>query len=453
MKKCRKVIALFIGLLLCFSMFTMPVAAARVNFPLRALNGALVADANTEYITSFSQDPVTKMITATVQVKHGSIYSSEPLALHGLNVSMSYSAKVAPYFKSAKTLFAAGRTSNSYSEFAWYSKPLYEPFNIVGSAYIRRDYFGGGVVSGTFTCAHPDYTLKVAPGQKIDVVELYFMPINGYDSLDLGMFGYTNIVDRNYLLNSTPWIGNGTRFMHYSESGASAYQDYVVSPTSFKMEAAGAAANGFPLIALNGDLVADQNTKYITQLSQNPTTKLITATVQIYNGNAQRQLSIMGISAAMSYSGKVAPYDKATGSYFSSGGAVTSIAEFKRYSTALINGFDLFGSTLIRGGAGGGSIGGKLSIYEPDKILKINPGQTVDIMEMYFMPVNGNDTLDASMFSYSLIVEPGSLLNLSPWLAHGTRYLYHTAYKTSTIETYVVSPESFSFVIKTQVVD
>ena len=531
-RKSKRVLASLICFLLCISVLSVTALAEPVySFPLKAPDGTLVADANTKFITSFKQDPATKIITATVQVQHGSADATQQIILGAISVDVLYSDKVAPCYVPANIIVPPGYKLNSYAEIYLYSKPLISNFSTYGSPYITREMSGGGLFGTKIGCIHPDDALKINPGETRDILEFYFRPVNGVDELDLSMFSYTHIFDASVFANDTSWIAYGTTYMYSKPVGSLYLYRYIDSPGSFKMHMQKlppavsannsnrtidgynasamewsynkdgpyyggaptvgadeqtiyvrakaddyysgydptfgahkkytasdptpvnfeAATSGyFELRALDGALVADSNTEYITLLKQNPVTKVISATIQIKNGNPNEQLVIAGACAAISYSDKVAPYNMVYGDLFAAGRtSYWNSAEFALYSKSLFAGFNLFGTQYInRDINGGGIMGTMLSCMHPDFYLKIPAGQTANVMEFYFKPVNGYDTLSEGMFNNIHVFDPDTLMNLSPWLANGSRYLHMVAYRVSSIMTYVESPNNFKCVIE-----
>ena len=205
-----------------------------------------------------------------------------------------------------------------------------------------------------------------------------------------------------------------------------------------------ALADDFPLRALNGiDLVADSDTQYITVFAQNPTSKLITATVQVYHGGKiDEDLVLGGAGLEITFNNKIAP-SSSTGSDIFSIGSNTSSTDFATYCTTLESTFSKLGATYIeRSASSGGVIGAKISNTESKDMLEIEPGQTKSIIKFYFMPLNGADRLDLDMFSYSYQFT-SNLVRLVPWLGNGSIYLEATATGKQTTETYAVNPAAF----------
>jgi hypothetical protein len=240
MSKSKRLVALF----LCFSLLFLlvpaaPVAALQQNgFPLLALNGDLVADANTQYITQLNQHPVTGLISVRIQVRNGSTgASARPLAFHGIGIALSYGPQIAPYaYNGDRSLFPAGakKTGNA-SNFTQYATPSLSSVRLFGSQYISRDADGsGGMIGANLTCSSVAGTIILYPGETIDIVILYFMPIDGGYMPNLqDQFSYAEIRDNSTLIRLNSWVGNGSRFLYRSSFSSLATETFIVSPEAF----------------------------------------------------------------------------------------------------------------------------------------------------------------------------------------------------------------------------
>jgi len=200
-------------------------------------------------------------------------------------------------------------------------------------------------------------------------------------------------------------------------------------------------AGALPLRAGDGALVADGNTRLVVTCEQCPDTKLITATLQIENNSGTDCITVQAIAAALSFDERVAPYAWGGGAgqiqnpIFGYGKSVADGAEFGKYCRALPylgeNGygdqiyFDTFGSQYIRRDGGGGAIGAKIGkpAGDTNPDLVIAPGQTAGIAEFYFMPVNGEDSLDIGMIGHCHERDPAELIWATPMIAYGATYL------------------------------
>ena len=214
----------------------------------------------------------------------------------------------------------------------------------------------------------------------------------------------------------------------------------------------------FPLLALNGDLVADQNTLFVTEISQDPVTKFITASVSVTNGSSgatAKNLVISGVSIELSFDSRISPYRynpvtdgnnhpyDATRLY--SGGLNINDAEFKKYSFAPTVGFQTMGSCAIQNSGSNRLMGVSVSSANTNDILHIAPGAKVTIAQMYFMPTNGQDLLDLNMFLFEYrnqSTTPGLLATrLANWIGNGKSFLYGDRRSMNSGETYLVNKQ------------
>ena len=236
MIKTKKWMSGILAVLLCCMMLPIvpALAAELTSFPvISEFSGDLVADEKTEYITLLSQDPVTKMITATIQIKHGGDAGSPNLLLDGIGIQLSFSDKVAPFDYDTGTIFT-GKTL-SRSEFEKYSKALMSTFKDFGSMIVQNDE-SGRFISTKLSCSRVEDRLIILPGQTVSVAELYFMPVNGTDTLRSGMFKYEYRLQD--FLRCAAWIALGTYSMQYTGLNTTNIQNYIVSPNSFKIRTA-----------------------------------------------------------------------------------------------------------------------------------------------------------------------------------------------------------------------
>ena len=219
-----------------------------------------------------------------------------------------------------------------------------------------------------------------------------------------------------------------------------------------------APAQEFPLLRKSDDdikpsdpgyyrtLIADAGTEYITYFTQDPSTKLITGTVQIYHAGIDTQeIELTGIGIQISFDDRVAPYSPNVANSHFSGKSVGELDVFTRYVKALIPGIDTFGSFAVQNDANGRFLGGKLSCSSKsenqDDVIVILPGQTLSVAEFYFMPNNGQ-TLDKDMFKYEFSYVPEAMLRLSAWIGNGTRFLQSSSSNIQSTFT-IVKPEAF----------
>ncbi len=215
--------------------------------------------------------------------------------------------------------------------------------------------------------------------------------------------------------------------------------------------AAGTQTN-FPLIALNEiDLIADQNTLYVAEFTQDPVNKLITATVSIKNGGTTSPLVIGGVGVQISFTDRVAPYAyNPSGSnpydvnrMFLNSGPTDSLTEFAKYCFPQTTGFDTVGSAVVQNNSSGRFIGAKISAIEDNMTINIAPGGTAVIAKLYFMPTVSSDILSLDMFSFKWSVYEAYMIKLSTWIANGTRYVVSNEKFPTSKFTYVLSPSTF----------
>ena len=239
MIKTKKWLSGILAVLLCCMMMPIVTASAGelTSFPVintsNPDNPLLVADEKTEYITLLSQNPVTKMITATIQIKHGGDAGSDNLVLDGIGIELSFNDKVAPCEYTIGTIFT-GKTLSG-SEFEKYAKALIPTFKNFGSMIVQNNP-SGRFITAKLSCSNVEDRLIIPPGQTVSVAELYFMPVNGTDTLTSGMFRY----EYKYqdFLRCTAWIALGTYSMQFSGHNTNNTQTYMVSPNSFKIRTA-----------------------------------------------------------------------------------------------------------------------------------------------------------------------------------------------------------------------
>ena len=214
--------------------------------------------------------------------------------------------------------------------------------------------------------------------------------------------------------------------------------------------------NTFPVINPFGDkLVADENTEFITLIKQDPGTKLITAVVQVkHGGSGPQNIELNGIGIEISFNERVAPYAYSPGTpgfdpnLLFSGKSVTVNSVFKKYCKPLVPKFDDFGAQIIQRNASGNLLGTKLSCTGIDDLgvplrLAIKPGETLSVVEFYFMPVNGVDELDIEMFSYEYVYDTSALARIATWIGNGAYFLQATSKNMPLSATYMVDPGAF----------
>ena len=232
----NKILAIVLALLLGLAL--LPAAALAADLPLLTRDGDLVADANTRFITAVKQDPASKLITATVQVRHASS-GGAPLVIQALGIEISFNNQVAPYNKTGNTLFS-GRllpvNDDGNAEFARYCDPLVPNFNNLGSLLMQRNAAGnmiGAKLSSGNVITLP--ALIIPAGQTWDVIEFYFMPVNGTANLDLDMFSFKYIYDSASFIRLTNWLMNGTYSLQATNADMTGVSTTTVAPSAFKL--------------------------------------------------------------------------------------------------------------------------------------------------------------------------------------------------------------------------
>ena len=244
----KKMLSVFIAMLMLFAM--APVAmAALVDFPLIAINGDMVADANTRYVAEFEQNHANKLITAKIKIENGSSGTgAKPLIINGVSLQITFSSKVSLYRYDPLTDGSnhtydasrkyAGGFSDSAAEFAKYCKTPDDELNILGSTALQSDG-NGGYIGTRITTASGGKTITIAPGSSVTVAMVFFMPNNGSELIDIDMFTF-QYLDRTVfpslkLIKLTTFIANGTNFMYANARASTPTETYVESPSSFKM--------------------------------------------------------------------------------------------------------------------------------------------------------------------------------------------------------------------------
>jgi len=248
MNKFKRSLAALLILLLVANILPLAAFAVQVyDFPLRALDNKLIADANTRYITLVKQDPQSKLITVTVQIQHNGT-GTEKLAIQGFGVGIFFDDRVAPYkynpsqstFDSS-LLFPGGRlrpeNAADNKEFLKYVKPLISDFDTIGSALIQRDSAAkmlGLMISSGDPVSVP--ALIVSPGQTLDILECYFMPVNGTDPIDINMISYSYFFESfPAVIRVAPTIMNGTYSVQATGQHIPLTDTYIVNPNTFKL--------------------------------------------------------------------------------------------------------------------------------------------------------------------------------------------------------------------------
>ena len=254
-KKYRKaMVALVLAVLMI--MGTVPFAGAvQTYFPLYD-DANLVANDNTMYITELSQDPDTKMITATLKVYNGNAANGETLYIGGFGFEVVFDgARVAPYrYDPSNTsdphlydITRMYRNLGPTADFANNSQYLYAfggplgNFNNIGSTVMCNDstggFFGGKISAFVGPSSSPaTSSILVAPGATVSVLQMFFMPVSPTDNiLDMSMFKYQFITSINFIEINT-WLANNKSMVYASNKAMSRNSySYVISVPTFKM--------------------------------------------------------------------------------------------------------------------------------------------------------------------------------------------------------------------------
>lgn len=205
-----------------------------------------------------------------------------------------------------------------------------------------------------------------------------------------------------------------------------------------------ATQTNLPLKYMN-NLVVDGNTKYITHISQDPTTKMITARVQIENDNkSDEDLIISLIGFELSFTHKVAPYNKANSSKYA-GATKIGTGVLDGYCS-FPTGINLLSPEVMSNDSESRMIGGKITATDDNAVVKIKAGKTADIAEFYFMPTNENDVLEPSWFSFNY--KTVGFFKLGTAIAFGTSYMVSNKEYASMLDDYAISPSSFKMHVK-----
>ena len=236
---------------------TIPVISASAaivqEFPLMTDKNVLVANENTALITTFEQDPVSKMITATVQLEQG---GTEGIETSVLGIAIYFNGnRVAPYSFNDKTSEPASFTNGriDYETYkdnlskvfgAYYKKNTASGFTFESNQLIQNEP-QSTTSSDSFINIMLNYTnseneleeRKINAGEKFDVATFYFMPVNEDDSsLDLDMFKFKFSRDYWSFIRATNFLGVDTHLLEASSLGLDLDMYTVaVKPRSFRI--------------------------------------------------------------------------------------------------------------------------------------------------------------------------------------------------------------------------
>jgi hypothetical protein len=227
LKNSKKILVILLAFLLALAL--LPATALAADFPLK-FGDMLVADDNSKYVTLFEQDPVSKVITGTVQIVNG---GKGDLTLNGIGIVISFDGSVTPCNADGTILFS-GRdlTAEDTVEFSKYCKPLRnsDGFSKTRDILMRRDN-SGGLLSTKL--ASDNGALKIPAEQTISLIEFYFKPINGTSPINDSMFNYKYVFEEGIDRYAT-WFGYGSYYVQATRANIG-LAIFVESPSSFKL--------------------------------------------------------------------------------------------------------------------------------------------------------------------------------------------------------------------------
>ena len=244
MKNTAKLLVKILGIILVFATITAitTAAAGEEGFQLKTGKNVLVADENTAMITTFEQDPESKMITATVQFQNN---GAQDIKIDIIGIAIYFDGnRVAPYsFNATEPERFTGRISadeykNNLSQVfgAYFTKHQESGFRYESNQLIQNEP-GSEVYPDSFINIILNHTNSknelaeriIEAGEKIDVATFYFMPVNENDSkLDLNMFKFKFSRDYANFIRVTNFLGNGTYMLEASSVGID-FKKYTVA--------------------------------------------------------------------------------------------------------------------------------------------------------------------------------------------------------------------------------
>ncbi len=258
MKNVKRLCATFLAVMMLFTTLATSALAAKTDaLPLFSKDGNyLVADHGTRYETVFEQDPITKIITATIYVTNHTD-SGRALMLNGLGILVGFNDRVAPY-STGGDLYVGGAVKDE-AVVRNYVHPIWDNFKTISSTYMQNNSAQRVVALklGTSGTAEEDM-LKVEPGTSKEVATIQFMPVNGADELNLDMFYYQYSGD--FLYKMSTWIGNGTMYLAADERALSTQATYYISDHAFKIHVKHVAPAGLESDDENGVVIGYDET-------------------------------------------------------------------------------------------------------------------------------------------------------------------------------------------------
>ena len=243
MKISKQLWATLLALFLIAAITALPAFAAgtKVNFPLMSADGKdLVADQNTKYVVYLDQDAATKLITATLRIENGAA-SGKPIVFGGVGLEITFNDKVAPYYYDPQNntfnpsrLYVNAGPTESAAEFDKYCYRPIPTFSTVGSSTVQNNA-SGRFIGAKISTVTEEGSITLAPGAAITIAQVYFMPVNGTDALNIDMFSFKWQVNADRLIRLSTWMANGSRFVVSNEDFPTSVATYVLSPATFKM--------------------------------------------------------------------------------------------------------------------------------------------------------------------------------------------------------------------------
>jgi len=238
----KVVLSVLLVVLMTLSMIPLT-NAALVSLPLKIQDGRTVADADTRYVAEIEQDPVTKMITASIVVRNQGT-GTTTICFTVIGTMISFNSQVAPYrynpinppgdthpYDAGRMYF--GGLNTLESEFEKYCYRPIEECSKSGTTAIRNDT-GGRYIGGKISPADEVF-INVPPGGQVTMAQFYFMPVNGTDTLNIDMFNFTyaNILTEETFVRTSPYILNGPCMLVIdSRQTTSMYSYFLSQPTN-----------------------------------------------------------------------------------------------------------------------------------------------------------------------------------------------------------------------------
>jgi len=258
----KRLVAILMVIVMAVALIPSMVVSANEPPPFSLItlppNNSLVADGGTRFITTYTQDHITKMIKATVSIQHGST-DARDLEIMVVGVEISFGADVAPHayyptfinidniavrdyanprpdYSSSLLFPVNGSSIDNRLEFYKYCDDLVDGVSTYSNTYIRRGP-NGGVIATQIAATDEANALRVPRGTTVDVIEFYFMPVNrDVIDLNINMFGYEYVFDGPAgMIRNSPMLINGNYRLEADNRNIPIVYTYVHSPYSFKV--------------------------------------------------------------------------------------------------------------------------------------------------------------------------------------------------------------------------